>query len=280
MKKYIIFIFIACLMASCSLFDEKRNSGVVVEYKGKTLTYAEIQQLTTGMSPQDSARVAEQYIYQWAINHLEYDVAKDKPNKEIEQLVEVYRRSLYIHEYEQRLIAQRMPREVEDTLIKSFYALHSHHYILRDAIIKGLLLVIPNDAPKMDELKEQLKHPEQEENIEWIEKFAYQYATGYELFLEEWKTINQIILHMPCAQENMNKQLKQKRQIEIQDSINTYILQITDIYQEGQPMPLDYARPEIEKIILSQRQVEFLQNERKELYNKALKDGQIKQYEE
>lgn len=280
MKKYIILITLVCVLYGCSLFEQKRHSGVVAEYKGKTLTYEEVQRQTIGMSTEDSARVAEQYIYQWAINLLEYDVAKDKLNKDIERMVEDYRRSLYIHEYEQYLIAQRMSKEVEDTIIKEFYDLHSHHFVLREAIVKGVLLVVPNGAPNMDLLRKNIQHPEEEENIEWIEKFAYQYAAGYELFLDDWKTVSQIILRMPFEKDDLNKQLKATRQIELQDSINTYLLQVTDLYQANQPMPIEYARPEIEKIMLAQRQVNFIQQERIGLYEKAIKEGILKRYEE
>lgn len=280
MKKYIILTTLVCVLYGCSLFEQKRHSGVVAEYKGKTLTYEEVQRQTIGMSTEDSARVAEQYIYQWAINLLEYDVAKDKLNKDIERMVEDYRRSLYIHEYEQYLIAQRMSKGVEDTIIKEFYDLHSHHFVLREAIVKGVLLVVPNGAPNMDLLRKNIQHPEEEENIEWIEKFAYQYATGYELFLDDWKTVSQIILRMPFEKDDLNKQLKATRQIELQDSINTYLLQVTDLYQANQPMPIEYARPEIEKIMLAQRQVNFIQQERIGLYEKAIKEGILKRYEE
>lgn len=280
MKKYIILTTLVCVLYGCSLFEQKRHSGVVAEYKGKTLTYEEVQRQTIGMSTEDSARVAEQYIYQWAINLLEYDVAKDKLNKDIERMVEDYRRSLYIHEYEQYLIAQRMSKEVEDTIIKEFYDLHSHHFVLREAIVKGVLLVVPNGAPNMDLLRKNIQHPEEEENIEWIEKFAYQYATGYELFLDDWKTVSQIILRMPFEKDDLNNQLKATRQIELQDSINTYLLQVTDLYQANQPMPIEYARPEIEKIMLAQRQVNFIQQERIGLYEKAIKEGILKRYEE
>lgn len=280
MKKYIILTTLVCVLYGCSLFEQKRHSGVVAEYKGKTLTYEEVQRQTIGMSTEDSARVAEQYIYQWAINLLEYDVAKDKLNKDIERMVEDYRRSLYIHEYEQYLIAQRMSKEVEDTIIKEFYDLHSHHFVLREAIVKGVLLVVPNGAPNMDLLRKNIQHPEEEENIEWIEKFAYQYAAGYELFLDDWKTVSQIILRMPFEKDDLNKQLKATRQIELQDSINTYLLQVTNLYQANQPMPIEYARPEIEKIMLAQRQVNFIQQERIGLYEKAIKEGILKRYEE
>ena len=218
----------------------------MAECKGRIITWAEIDHLTQGLSAEDSATLAEKYIYQWAIGILEYDIARDKTKKHIEQLVEDYRRSLYIHEYEQHLIAQRMPREVLDTLVQEFYDNHRNRFILRDDVVKGLLLVTPKDSPNLDKLRKKIMEPHLEENIEWIEKFAYQYATGYELFLDQWMTTNQILLRMPFEEDNLQQQLKKSKQIELSDSINTYLLQVTAMHRKGEEMPIDYARTEIE----------------------------------
>lgn len=277
--KIITLLTLCYLCNGCQLYDEKRKSGTIAEYNGKTITQEQINNLTAGLNPQDSARVAQQYIQQWATSLIEYDIAKDQTNKNIEQLVDDYRRSLYLHEYETRLIAQRMSRAMEDTLIQTFYQTHQQHLILSETILQGLLLVVPNQAPKLDELKKKIQHPEIEENIEWIEKFAYQYAVGYELFTDDWKTTSEIFVLMPLEQDNLNKQLKNKRQIEIQDSINTYLLQVTDLHMKGDEKPITYARKEIEEILLRQRQVEFLQEERNKLYNKAIETGKLKLYE-
>ena len=45
--------------------------------------------------------------------------------------------------------------------------------------------------------------------------------------------------------------------------------------KRGEQMPMDYARPEIEKIVLSKRQVEFLQKERERMYNEAIQSGKV-----
>ena len=279
MKKIIIILLSIFTVQSCHLFEERRLSGSAAEYNGKTITLKELQLLTTGITPEDSTRVAEQYIRQWAINLIEYDIAKDQSNKAIELLVEDYRRSLYLHEYEERLVAQYMPRIIEDSVIQSFYDMHRNHFILPETIIQGVLLVIPHDAPNMSELRKRIQHPEVEENIEWLEKFAYQYAVGYELFLEEWKSTNEVIVYLPFDKNDFDKQLRSKRQIELQDSINTFLLQVTDIHTEGAHMPLAYARKEIENLLLHERQIEFLQREREALYNQAIKEGKLKLYE-
>jgi hypothetical protein len=279
MKKTTIILLVLTLLVGCDRLDIKRLQGVVAECNGESLLATEIEALTLGLSAEDSAQVAEQYVHQWAINLLMKDVIRGNQNKEIERLVAEYRRSLYQHEWEQHLVARRMSQHVEDSVVLAYYEANKHHFVLRETILRGVLLVVPNGAPSMDQLKRYIVEPQDEEHIEWVEKYAYQYASGYELFLDEWKTANQILLRMPFEEDNLQKQLKQQRQITMQDSLNNYILQVVDVYVKGEQMPIDYARKEIEKIILSQRQVDFIESERENLYNNAIQSGKLKRYE-
>ena len=279
MKKTTIILSVLTLLLGCDRLDIKRLQGVVAECNGESLLATEIEALTLGLSAEDSAQVAEQYVHQWAINLLMKDVIRGNQNKEIERLVAEYRRSLYQHEWEQHLVARRMSQHVEDSVVLAYYEANKHHFVLRETILRGVLLVVPNGAPSMDQLKRYIVEPQDEEHIEWVEKYAYQYASGYELFLDEWKTANQILLRMPFEEDNLQKQLKQQRQITMQDSLNSYILQVVDVYVKGEQMPIDYARKEIEKIILSQRQVDFIESERENLYNNAIQSGKLKRYE-
>ena len=279
MKKTTIILLVLTLLVGCDRLDIKRLQGVVAECNGESLLVTEIEALTLGLSAEDSAQVAEQYVHQWAINLLMKDVIRGNQNKEIERLVAEYRRSLYQHEWEQHLVARRMSQHVEDSVVLAYYEANKHHFVLRETILRGVLLVVPNGAPSMDQLKRYIVEPQDEEHIEWVEKYAYQYASGYELFLDEWKTANQILLRMPFEEDNLQKQLKQQRQITMQDSLNSYILQVVDVYVKGEQMPIDYARKEIEKIILSQRQVDFIESERENLYNNAIQSGKLKRYE-
>ena len=279
MKKTTIVLLVLTLLVGCDRLDIKRLQGVVAECNGESLLATEIEALTLGLSAEDSAQVAEQYVHQWAINLLMKDVIRGNQNKEIERLVAEYRRSLYQHDWEQHLVARRMSQHVEDSVVLAYYEANKHHFVLRETILRGVLLVVPNGAPSMDQLKRYIVEPQDEEHIEWVEKYAYQYASGYELFLDEWKTANQILLRMPFEEDNLQKQLKQQRQITMQDSLNSYILQVVDVYVKGEQMPIDYARKEIEKIILSQRQVDFIESERENLYNNAIQSGKLKRYE-
>ena len=279
MRKGIVVILCVVLFCGCAKFEQKRLSGVAVEYNGATVTYADLDALTYGLSSEDSARVADSYIQQWATSLIVYDRSKEIKSREIDEMVENYRRSLCQHEWERKQIAQKMPMLIEDSLVLEFYEQNKQHFILDRAILRGLLLIMPVGAPNLEKLKDMVEVPHEEENIEWVEKYAYQYAVGYELFLDDWKTVEQIAVYMPYSQDELSKQIKQKKQILAQDSLNVYLLQVTDFCGKGEYKPLEYVQDEIKELILSQRQVEFIRLLREDLYEKAVQQGNLKRYE-
>ena len=279
MRKGIVVILCVVLFCGCAKFEQKRLSGVAVEYNGATVTYADLDALTYGLSSEDSARVADSYIQQWATSLIVYDRSKEIKSREIDEMVENYRRSLCQHEWERKQIAQKMPMLIEDSLVVEFYEQNKQHFILDRAILRGLLLIMPVGAPNLEKLKDMVEVPHEEENIEWVEKYAYQYAVGYELFLDDWKTVEQIAVYMPYSQDELSKQIKQKKQILAQDSLNVYLLQVTDFCGKGEYKPLEYVQDEIKELILSQRQVEFIRLLREDLYEKAVQQGKLKRYE-
>lgn len=279
MRKGIVVILCVALFCGCAKFEQKRLSGVAVEYNGATVTYADLDALTYGLSSEDSARVADSYIQQWATSLIVYDRSKEIKSREIDEMVENYRRSLCQHEWERKQIAQKMPMLIEDSLVLEFYEQNKQHFILDRAILRGLLLIMPVGAPNIEKLKDMVEVPHEEENIEWVEKYAYQYAVGYELFLDDWKTVEQIAVYMPYSQDELSKQIKQKKQILAQDSLNVYLLQVTDFCGKGEYKPLEYVQDEIKELILSQRQVEFIRLLRENLYEKAVQQGKLKRYE-
>ena len=271
---YISILFLCAVLSGCQWFEQKRMTGVAVALNGQYLYQSTLDSLSFGLSSEDSARVVEQYVKQWAKDILEYERAKGAADKAIEALVEDYRRSLYVHAYEQELVERRMPKQVADSVVEQIYAAHPEKFELRESLAKGVLIVVPNGAPNMKKLRGWLTDLN-EENLENIEKFAYNYAIGYELFTDQWRTAQQLLMSMPFERDELNRLLRSKQQIELQDSLSTYILQVTDKRMAGEPMPIEYARPEIEKAVLSQRRVQFLQEERERLYGDGVKYNNI-----
>ncbi len=280
-SKYILLLILIATFSSCTWIKQQlhqhRHGDVLVDINGQLLYRTDIDDLTRGItSPEDSARIADTYIAQWKAEATRYAKARRviRDNKQIETLAENYRRALYVHAYEEWLVENEMPKNVHPDSIQAYYDTHTTDFILTDNLVQGMLLVVPKNAPRLERLRKllsdvKLNPTKQKDNeteqldaevLEKIEKYAYQNASGYELFTDQWHTTQNIILRMPMEENNLGTQLRQKNIIEMSDSVNTYFLRVTDKRLIGEPMPLEYAQPEIEQIILNQRKIEFIKN--------------------
>jgi hypothetical protein len=263
------------LVSACTALEKKQQAGAVVEVQGHYLYLSTLDSLTLGLSSEDSMRVAQQYINQWAKDVVLYEEVRSKKAKlgsaEIERMVDDYRRALYTQAYEAYLVERRMPKTVSDSTAMQIYTQMPERFTLSESIMKGILVVVPADAPKVDKLRKWLAT----QSMDDIEKYAYQNASGYELFTDRWMTTTDMLQQLPLERNELENMLKNKNLIEVADSAKTYLLQITDKHMRGEQMPFEYARPEIEKIVLTARQVEFLQKERERLYNEAIQEKKV-----
>ena len=92
-----------------SVTDYIQGKTPVVEVNGDVLYLEDIEQmLPLGLSDADSTVFADRYIRNWVQDVLFYQNAiRNIPDtKDIDRLVENYRRSLFEHEYQRRLIEQ------------------------------------------------------------------------------------------------------------------------------------------------------------------------------
>ena len=264
-------VLACCLLGGCQALEKKQQAGAAVELNGRYLYYSTLDSLTLGLNSEDSARVRDQYIRQWAQDILLYDNATSRTNEEIEAMVDNYRTTLYVRAYEERLVAKRMPKQIADSTIIALYEQMPGRFQLDESIMRGMLLVVPLDAPKMDKLRTWLT----KQDMDAIEKYAYQNASGYDLFTDRWLTTTEMIGRIPLERAELESRLKTKNQIEVKDSTKTYLLQITEKHIRGEAMPIDYARPEIEKMVLYARQADFLRTERERLYKEAVETKKI-----
>ncbi len=282
MKKTIYIVFsvwcVVCGLTGCKYIRAHQKDGIAAEVNGQKLYETDVITVVGNLTGEDSVRVRNEYIQQWATDILIQEKANEYISPAIERLVADYRRSLCVYEYEKEIISQRVEGSLEDSVLMLFYESHQDRFVLQDDIFKGLLLVIPQDAPEQEALMNCFKNLD-DEDLQYLEQYAYQNAIGFELFLDEWKTANQLFVRMPLEQNNLIAELKNKQQVIVQDSLNKYILHVTDKCLRGKEMPFDYAKNEIQKIILSQKQNAFIKQEHERLYKESVRSQKVKIYE-
>jgi len=272
------------LMCGCQALEKKQQAGAVVELNGKYIYRSTLDSLTLGLSSEDSMHVAQTYIRQWAQDVLLYERAMVRTNEQIESMVQDYRRTLYAQAYETRLAEKRMPKAIPDSVVEALYDQMPGRFMLEESIMQGILVIVPKDAPNMYKLRQWLTQAATQEEgaddkttsaLDDIEKYAYQNASGYELFTDKWLTTTEMISHIPIERAEIEHKLRYHNRIEVTDSTKTYLLQITGKHMRGEAMPVEYARPEIEKIILNARRMDFLRKERERLYDEAIQEKKI-----
>jgi len=281
--RYIFPLLILSLFAvTCQKKVDGTNEDVIVRVGNKSLSKSELEKnISKGLSTEDSMVLAEKFVRLWIKDNLLYDIAVKNlgDREEIKQLVENYRRSLIIYQYQEQLINEKLSKEIGETEMKQYYQEYSDKFVLDKTLIKGLFLKIPVEAPQIDEVRKWYKSSTQA-SLGNIEKYSVQNAAIYDYFYDKWVDFNELLENMPIPQVNHTVVIKNNKNIELQDSSYYYFLHIEDFLLPGDNAPFEYAQSTIKELLMNRRRMEFLRRIEDDLYNSALNKGQIQYYNE
>ena len=284
MRYCFIFIAFVSLLCSCKGTQPVDDADVLVKVKDRTLKRSEIkQQIPRGLSSADSMLLAESLERKWVKDALVYDVAlrnlEGEDKAEVDKLVEEYRHSLIRYRYQEQLIKERLSSEFQESDMLSYYEENQKKFILDKGLIKGLFLKIPVDAPGLTDVKKWYKSTDVA-SLEKIEKYSVQNATIYEYFYDKWVDFDEVMDNIPIHVSNPNAFLKANKYVEVADSSYCYLLNIKEYLPSGSVEPYDYASPHVTEMLVNQRKVEFLKKLEDELYNDAIRSGDVEFHSE
>lgn len=280
MKKYTLLpILLFCLffIISCTHKTPDVARKPWLEVEGKFLYKDEIQQIIPpNINDTDSTEIAQSYVRKWVTDVLMYENAKRNiTNKtEIEDLVESYRKSLTIHQYQQKLIEQRLPKEPAEEDMKTFYAKYGEQLVLKENILKGLLLIVPKNAPKLPNVRSWVQSANSK-SLESIEKYSIQNAISYDYFGDKWLAFSEILKKIPLKIEDPSKYLSSNRFVETSDSTQHYFLRIESYRLSGQVEPYEMAKDRIAAILLNKQKADFILKFENEIYDDAVKSESV-----
>lgn len=284
MKIKMLFIFVAIvslLCVSCRKQQLANDSDLLVKVNERILKRSDIMALIPkGTSSADSLLLAESFVKKWVKDALVYEVALRNLGDDreiVDKLVDEYRYSLVRYRYQEKLIRERLSGDIRESDKLSYYEGNQKKFILDKSLIKGLFLKIPIDAPALSDVKKWYKS-DSEASLEKIEKYSVQNANIYEYFYDRWVDFDEIMDNIPMHVSNSAEFLKANKSIEVADSSYCYLLNIKEYLPVGGVAPYDYAESQIQEILINQKKVDFLKKFEEELYNDAIKGGDVKFY--
>ncbi|MEG1748131.1 MAG: peptidyl-prolyl cis-trans isomerase [Tannerellaceae bacterium] len=281
MRTYFIIIGLVSLslLAGCKEKSTTEDADVLVRVKAQALTRSEVEaMIPRGISSADSLLLAESFVKKWVKDALIYEVASrnlGEGKAEVDKLVENYRHSLLRYRYQEQLVKEKLSVDIRESDKLSYFEENQDKFVLDKALIKGLFLKIPIDAPGLSEVKGWYKL-NSEAALEKIEKYSVQNATIYDYFYDKWVSFDEVMDNIPLHVAVPNDFLKANKTVEVADSSYCYLLNIKEYLPVGSVEPYEYADPQIMEMLINQRRVEFLRNFEEELYNDAVKGGDVK----
>ena len=273
----LILLSILAFSSSCTQPVADNERTPLLEVEGKFLYLDEVQDIIPpNVNAQDSAEIADSFIRKWVTDVLLYENAKRNiTNKaEIDQLLEDYRKSLIIHQYQQKLIDQRLPKEPTDEEMRTFYDAYTDQFVLTENLIKGMLLVVPSKAPKLANVRSWVQSGNAKA-LESIEKYSIQNAISYDYFGSKWTPFSEILRKMPLQVEDPAAFVASHRFYEVSDSTRHYFLRIESFKKAGDTEPFELAKTKISNLILNKLKAEFISNFDDEIYKDAIENENV-----
>lgn len=268
-----LFIFL-----SCTHNEADKNRHPLLEVDGMYLYADEVQQIIPpNIGKEDSMQIAQSYIKKWVTDVLLYDNAKRNISNqsEIDELVENYRKSLMIHQYQQKLIEQRLPAEPSEEELKAFYDKYSEQLILKENIIQGLLLVVPQNARNIANVRSWVQSGNAK-SLENIDKYSLQNAISYDYFGNKWIVFSEILRKMPLQVQDPAAFISKNRFVEASDSLHHYFLRINAFRTIGQVEPFEMSKSRISTILQNKLKADFINQFEKDLYDDAIDNKTVK----
>ena len=269
------FLFILLVgLAQCP--QQSQNTGeVLVKAYGKQLTTGDIDYLLdNSMAVKDSAIVIQKAIDNWLMDQILFNQAKSKikHTDELEALVEDYRKSIYIHEYQELSLKEGLEFNITDAEVDRYLSANHEDYILEERIVRVMLAKLP---VRYD--SDQLESIWATEDVIGLEALVKE---GHGLGLtnvDEWHTVSHLKDLLPAALVDRvnfggSKSYKEKTDTEV------ILLKIIEDSKAGQLAPKSYIKERIKRELLFNKKKVFLNNLKKTLYQNNIQSKDIHIY--
>lgn len=267
--KHIIYILAILGAVSCKTVTHLQETAtelfrgeVVAKVGDHRLHRSQLESyIPAGVSAEDSAALARQYIQTWAEDLLLMDMAESQlssQEKDVSAELEEYRKSLIKYRYEQLYIQQRLDTLVTDEEVARYYQETPDKFRLERPILKSRYMIIPADARSLNIIKAKMSSEDDMEVME-ADSLAASVAIKYVDSSDTWMDALVVAREAGADYRSMLAGFKvpgfgRDPFVEIpDDSGNLHVIYVVEMVAEGKTAPLEYCEERIRDLILSSR---------------------------
>lgn len=282
-KLFLVLSIIFLFFEACDL-SKSKIEGTPLARVNDTLLMVEDIDLSEfeGLSSEDSLLQTQTKLRNWATQQLLIDGAtlnlEEKQQENFELLVQQYRTDLYTSAYLEALVKRNLDTSITNTELSVTYNQNKELFVLKESLLKLRYINIKSNISNADEIKRRFKrYNDNDQAI--LDTISIQFNS---FFLNDsiWIKADQVVSKIKPLQKGFNKLLLKKPNfIQLNDSLELYLIQINEVLATGSQAPIEYVLPTLRQIIINQRKLKLVGQLKNEIVNDAIKNKKFEIYE-
>ena len=274
-----VFIIITILFSSCSELTSIKNDKLVSRVGDNYLYESDIPDFS---SYEDGLIRQKDFIDSWARENIFFDLSLVNLNQKsilnLDELIEKYKRELYINSYKDILVNSMVDSIIKDGEIDDYYNENLNRLTLNEDLVKFRFVKVPSDNINLNKIRNGIRRYNSFDK-ELIDSLSFQFAS-YNLNDSLWATKREFFNQVSFVNyENQKKYVKKRQLISKKDSMYVNLLFIDDILEANNRAPKSYLSERIKSIIYNRRKILLIKELNKDIINDAIKSKKYELYE-
>lgn len=278
------FILISFLISGCEYFkiEETDDREVIARVNENYLYKEDIQNLVgENVSPEDSTLLVANFITRWATQQLLIDKARYnlslQQQQEFDELVKNYKNELYTKAYADALVAKQLDTSFNQEEVESYYEEHLENFRLNEDLVKLRFINLDKNSLDFQDIKKKFIRFNEQDKID-LDKTALQFK-AFSFNDSVWVSTRSVYEKIgPLNDGNKAQLLKKSNFLQLEDSLEVYLVYVNDVLLRNDQAPLEYATSTIKQIILNKRKADLVKELEKDITRDAIENEQFEIY--
>lgn len=270
------------LFVSCSYFKPEAKPQAIARVNDSYLFKDEIKDLVPpGTSKEDSIVIVRSFIDRWAsqklmMNAAEINLSSEK-QAEYNELIRQYKIDLYTKGYLEEIVKTTVDTIISEAELKGYYKENKENFKTDGTLVKLRYIHLPKDHPKFQTIKSKFFDYRKSDKKFW-DTYGMQFKS-FVLNDSVWVEMNQVYRKLPfITPDNRAQYISSGKSIEKQDSLDVYLVKVTNVLDKNQVSPYEYIKPTLEQVILNKRKLELIKKFEKDITDDAIKNEKYEIY--
>jgi hypothetical protein len=283
-KKRYLYSIAFFVLASCGFFGDsntEKKSKVIARVNTAKLHYEDLKKVfPLNVPKKDSVVIARDFIQNWAKEQLLLEKSilnMPKEDQRLNELVEKYRKDLFINSFKEAIIKQRLDTVVTEKEITNYYRDNKENFRTNEELVKFKFVKVSSSNSKIKKLKRMLISSGKND----LQLLDEQSPLFEDYFLSDsiWVRSSDLLKKAPVFRERSKEvHWKSKSLLQMAASGSTSLVYINAVLKKNEIAPIRYISGVIKKMILHQRKLQLVNTIEKVLIEDAIKNKQFEIY--